>query len=165
MVTRATVQWVLYRPYAKWLREPRSYELEVAAFADTAKFAATEEAFEAAQAEMFPTRDGKPMRLAGQAFMPHGMFGPTDNVRARATALFTGSVEHARRLRNTLSGHDFLHVRVLSYQGQIDVVATTDGLERDPEPGHRALVSAWLVGRPVDPPPAASPSWLKRLFH
>lgn len=84
------------------------------------------------------------MRLAVPSFMPYGMFGPVDDVTARATAQFVGRVLRARTLTNTITNAAFLHVVVAGLCGPVDVVADAraHGL---PEAGAIVDVTAWLV--------------------
>jgi hypothetical protein len=160
LVTRATVQWLHFIPFRSWLAsDTRDFALEVVAFAHQISFAATEEAFHAAQAEWFPASDAssseRPFRLAPQSFFPTGMFaeaGATMGERARA--LFAGRVESVVRATNTLTTRPFLQVRVATLPGSIDVVAPSAGGEALPAVGSFALVSGWLVGRPDVAAPA-----------
>jgi hypothetical protein len=162
-ITRTTVQWLHSMPYVKWLSVAREFELEVAAFAEEALFVRTEAEFDTAQRELF----GSPgLKLARNAFLPEGMFGPDDaSVTARATALFVGPVESVEQLTNSASGQPFHHVRIASLPGAVDTVLDGGILEREPAIGDLALVRAWLVGRPVEKPPkphATLKGWLRR---
>jgi hypothetical protein len=155
MLTRTAVQWLFFRPYRDWLSTKRRYRIEVAAFAESADFFATDEEFVRAQKEPV---------LADRSWLPTGMFGDVKQggMRARARALFAGRVTHVARRENTVSGVKFFQIRVETLPGEIDVVhpATPD---LHPKRGMIALVSAWVVGRPVDPPPPPKSGWT-RLF-
>ncbi|MBX5482891.1 MAG: hypothetical protein IRZ16_13775 [Myxococcaceae bacterium] len=155
MVTRATLQWLFFAPYRDWLSQPRTFEIEVVAFAHRARFFADEAAFDEAQgAELgqnpLPST-GTPFRLAVESFIPIGMFEPPGNNARRATATFAGSVVRVDRLRNSRTGGAFSRVRVRTLPGETDVVvggSDTHGLKV----GAIAWIDAWLVGRPVPVP-------------
>jgi hypothetical protein len=156
MLTRAAVQWAVFAPYERWLAEERTYDLEVVAFAARAQFFATDADFEAAQAAHWGDAEGpedKPFRLAGVSFIAEGMFG-TDKkgMGERATAMFCGRVESAT-VRRCERGGTFHHVRVATLPGSVDVVTAPENVEGSPAPGSIAWIHAWLVGRPVEPPP------------
>jgi hypothetical protein len=159
LVTRATIQWLFFEPYRAWLGAPREFELQVVGFASSLVLGDAAD-IERAQAELFGPRDDaavgeakRPIRLADQAFMPTGMFGAEGNLAQGARALFTGRVVSAARVSNTLSKQPFLHVRIRTLGGEIDVVS--DELPPpDAPPPQLALADVWLVGHPTEPPPA-----------
>ncbi len=171
LVTRTTVQWLHYQPYREWLGEARDERIEVVAFAHRAAFYATTEAFEADQESWWPGigklgADAPPGRqikgFADVSFLPEGMFAPPGDMKVRASCMFAGRVEAVARPINGHTKRAFLHVRVATLPGAIDVVA--DEHEGTPEVGGRAVVRAWLVGRPETPPPARRGGWLGRLI-
>jgi hypothetical protein len=109
LATRATVQWAVFAPYRAWLSEPRTYDLEVVAFASSLWLCRTDDELEAAQASLFGEKPvatpepAQPLRLADRAFMPYGMFGHEGNVTQRARALLTGTVQSLARPTNRSS--------------------------------------------------------------
>ncbi len=159
MCTRTALQFLFFEPYQVWLREERTFDVVIVGFASSLSLCATPDDFERAQAVLFgeadpsvPREPGKPMRLADQAFMPHGMFGAEGNLGARARALLTGNVESVTLARNEMAGAPFVHTRVRTLGGPIDIVAPADSVEV-PEHATLAVADCWLVGRPVEAPP------------
>jgi len=134
MITRTTVQLLDFASF-----DPgRTSVLEVVAFAHHAVFCRPED-FAAESKKVLS------MGMADISFLPVGMFGPLSPVGERAISIFAGRVEAVRSLRCKA---DFVHVRVRTLPGPIDVV-----LPEAPEAhiGQQALVEAWLVARPLLP--------------
>jgi hypothetical protein len=153
--TRAAVQFACFRPYQAWLSKRRTYALNVSAFASELDVFATQADFDKV-ASRIPVEgpDGIQPTFATNFFIPTGLFdedlGPRVELRARA--LFGGEVSGAFLRTNRASGKKFWHLQVESLPGRIDVVhPEREGLY--PATGQIALVSAWLVGRPLQPPP------------
>jgi hypothetical protein len=143
MFTRASVQWQRYQPDRS--KMPFTTHLEVVTFAHALSFFADEKAFEAGQDQIWPAKPGeKPTRMAAESFFPTGMFGPADNLGARAVALFCGKVESVEQLTNQHTKKNFLHARIKSLV-TVDVVA--DEWDGDPNPGAFVICQGWLVGR------------------
>jgi hypothetical protein len=155
MVTRATVQWLHYRPYRSWLRSSRSYELEVVAFGKQIRVFPDEAAF---------AEDKNPelgnLKLAPNAFLSMGMLGLASDLGEAATAVMVGKVLHAGALANTRGG-PFWRLRLDTLPGCVDVVLAAEALGEAPAPGAIARVDAWLIGRPVEPVP--KPGWLRQI--
>ena len=169
MCTRTAIQFLFFEPYRTWLRHERTFDMIVVGFASSLSLCATHDDLERAQAAFFgeaepagPSEPGKPMRLADQAFLPHGMFGAEGHLGARARALLTGAVETVTLLRNEVSGTRFVHTRVRTLCGPIDIVAPADAVGV-PERATLALADCWLVGRPVDAP-AQKAGFFRRVF-
>ncbi|MFO0759063.1 MAG: hypothetical protein U0359_21405 [Byssovorax sp.] len=100
MCTRTALQFLFFEPYRGWLEEERTFEVVIVGFASSLSLCATPDDFERAQAALFgepepgvPREPSKPMRLADQAFMPHGMFGAEGHVGARARALLLAALD------------------------------------------------------------------------
>lgn len=167
IVTRAAVQFAMFAPYKAWLRTDRTYDLEVVAFAQQASFFATRAEFEATQAEWWGdarTPSGEPLRFDEVSFFPQGLLGTGQEAMGdRAKALMGGRVESAT-LRCSAQGKTFQHVRVASLPGLTDVVVNPASMTGTPTSGCLAWVEAWLVGRPVDPPPPPGGSFWSRLM-
>ena len=168
MCTRTALQFLFFEPYQVWLEVAQTFEV-VVGFASSLSLCATPDDFERAQAALFgeaesgaPREPGKPMRLADQAFMPHGMFGAEGHLGARARALITGDVESVTLARNEIAGTGFVHARVRTLGGPIDIVAPADAVEV-PERATLAIADCWLVGRPVETPPPKA-GFFRRLF-
>jgi len=158
MCTRTALQFLFFEPYRVWLERERTFDMTVVGFASSLSLCATPDDLEHAQAALFgeakanvPREPGKPLRLADQAFLPYGMFGAEGDLGARARALLTGNVEAVTLARNEITGTPFVHTRVLTLCGPIDVVAPVDAVEV-PEHAMLAIADCWLVGRPVDAP-------------
>ena len=160
--TRAAVQLLFFRPFKDWLATKRRYRIEMAAFAERFEVYNTVEQFEEGCKK---SRWLSGLQLAPEAFLPVGMFKDAGQVglRERARAIFAGTVTKSVKRENSVSGLKFFQVRVATLPGEIDVVhPVTDALR--PKPGQVALVSAWLVGRPVDPPPRTK-NLLRRMLR
>lgn len=169
MCTRTALQFLFFEPYKTWLRSKRTFEIVVVGFASSLSLCATNDDLERAQAGLFgeadpgvPREPGKPMRLADQAFFPHGMFGAEGKLGERARAILTGTVEAATLVQNEITGANFVHTRVRTLCGPIDIVAPADAVDI-PEQPTLALVDCWLVGRPVEAPPPKA-SFFHRIF-
>jgi hypothetical protein len=137
LVTRTCVQWVDYRPYRAWLEQSRTFSLRVTLFSRVAHFYDSEAEFSAAK----PFKES----LAPMAFMPYGMFSSPDELVARASAIVTGPVLQAAVLHNQATGGRFVHVRMDTLAGPMDLVVAEGAL---PRVGGHAAVQGWLVGRP-----------------
>jgi hypothetical protein len=135
MVTRTCIQWVDYQPSRAWLEQSRTFSLKVTLFARVAHFYDSVAEFSAAQPFM---------GLAPLAFMPYGMFSSPDELVARASAIVTGPVLQASLQRNQATGGTFVHVRMDTLAGPVDVVAAEGAV---PRVGGHAAVQGWLVGR------------------
>lgn len=167
MVTRAAVQLMDFVPYREWLRTERTWELQVAAFAHEADFFQDEAAFNSWQAGRFggAKDDGsEPMRLAPCCFLPMGMFGEPSDMGQRACSMMAGTVETCSEQRNTMTDGRYLRVRLRTLPGAVDVVMPMSMAKTGALPGSLAMVTAWFIGRPVEPPPPATRGLLSRIF-
>lgn len=158
MCTRTAIQFLFFEPYRAWLQQERTFDIIVVGFASSLSLCATHDDLERAQAALFgeaepgvARKPGEPMRLADQAFLPHGMFGAEGQLGSRARALLTGNVEAVNLARNEITGDQFVHARVRTLCGSIDIVAPADAVEI-PEYPTLAIADCWLVGRPVEAP-------------
>jgi hypothetical protein len=166
MVTRSAVQWLYFDAYADWLGQDRQYELQVVGFASELHLCNTEEEWEAVQSAAFggtrapgeKLEPGKTLRMADEAFLPHGMFANDGDLGQRARALVTGHVVQLSHPTNELGGERFTWVRLATLGGQLDVVSPFAG-EAQATPAMRAFADVWLVGRPLAPPPAKRGFW------
>ncbi len=161
MCTRTALQFLFFEPYQRWLEQERTFDAVIVGFASSLALCATAEGFERAQAARFgeaepdtATKPGKPMRLADEAFLPHGMFDNDGHLGGRACALISGSVKSVKVARNELTGSEFVHTLIHTLGGAIDIVAPAEGINI-PEHPTLALADCWLVGRPVEAPPSA----------
>jgi hypothetical protein len=136
----AGVQWLCFRPYRDWLTAAREYRVAVVGFAHRVEIVA-------ATAASF---------AAGAGAGPGGVLGPA------VTARLTGRIRAAARLDSGAGGW-FWRVRLETPMGPLDVVAAGDDVLGEPGAGEHAEVDAWLVGRPIDPPPAPRRSLWRRL--
>jgi hypothetical protein len=163
LATQMTVQWLFFAPFERWLEEDRSYELQLVGFASSLVLCA-EEDFDRAQASFFGVDALSPnqMRLAREAFLPEGMFGASDEVGERATAMLTGRVEAVIERENQLSGSRFVQVRVQTLGGSLDIVAPPEALEHAPREPKLAIARVWLVGRPANVTPPPPPSFWRK---
>lgn len=167
-ISRAAVQLLHFAPWEEWLKQPRTFELEVAAFASAPRFYATraeldEAAPWAVEGEEPPRPDAQPLSFADNAFIPVGQFG-AEPFGERAVALLMGRVERVSRRHVGFTDTDYLHVRLAALPGAVDVVAAVDDVARAPAVGDLTFTYAWLVGRPVGAPPEEKRSfwsWLR----
>jgi hypothetical protein len=160
IVTRAGIQWLCFQPYRDWLRHTRSYPIEVVAFARSVEVFADVAALAAAPSTRVEGSDG---HLTAESFVAVGLFQPGRDVSRSATVRATGRIHAAARLDNTGSGGWFWRIRIDTVPGALDVVASGDAVLGEPRVGAPVLIDAWLVGRPVDAPPAPRLSLWQRL--
>jgi hypothetical protein len=164
-VTRAAVQWLCFQPYRAWLRTTRTYDLDVVGFAQSIELFSDADAFASSPASSLTDLAGAgAARMAPDAFIPVGILRPGRDVSRAATARFAGRIRAAARLDNARSGGRFWRMRIDALPGPIDVVAGEHALLGEPRVGGHAVVDAWLVGRPVEPPPLPRKPLLRRLF-
>jgi len=164
LVTRAAVQWLCFQPYRGWLRSARVYALEVVGFAHQIHAFGDTDAFaSSSSSEMSDLAGADAGRMAADAFIPVGILGAAADVSSAAVVRFAGRIRAAARLDNARSGGTFWRVRVDALPGPIDVVAAEHAVLGEPRTGGHARVDAWLVGRPVEPPPEPRRSLLQRL--
>lgn len=170
LCTRTTLQFLYFEPYRAWLQQERTFDATVVGFASALALCASREEFEAAHVSFGFTgplgmRDdpAKPLRLADRAFLSVGMFGGEGHLGTRARAVLSGDVESVAVERNTVSGLGFVHARVRTIAGPIDLVAPADAV-KIPVHATLALAECWLVARPVDPPPPEA-GFLRRLLR
>jgi hypothetical protein len=166
MITRATVQWLHYQPSREWLTTERSFELQVVMFAGHAATYENEQDFYAAQessAQGLSTAknpEEKRLRFAAESFLSEGIFAPA-NARMidRATAMMAGRIEACHHLSNSLSGKQFVHLRVRTLPGVLEVVVPS--VDGTPSVGALCSARGWLVGRPNVVPRNRRSSWGK----
>jgi hypothetical protein len=168
MVTRATVQWLHYQPFREWLTTERSFGLQVVMFGSRVAAYANKEELDAAQETWFPGLSsaqgpaGKSLRVAAESFLPEGMFAPAQApMNNRASAMLAGQIEACNQLSNTLSGRQFVHLRLRTLPGLVDVV--TASVEGTPTLGAICAARGWLVGRPDVTAPEKRSTWAKWL--
>jgi len=153
MLTKAAVQLVHFAPWEEWLGQPRTWEIEVAGFAAAPGFYPSRAALDEAKPWGEPAEGDAPLpRFADNAFIPSGLFGG-ETMRERAAALVMGRVERVVRRHVEVTDADFLQVRVATYPGPLDLVASPDDVARQPVAGDFTFAHVWLVGRPVGAPP------------
>jgi hypothetical protein len=136
----AGIQWLCFQPYRDWLTAPREYAIAVVGFAHRVVVGPAAPAGFA----------------AGAGTGPDGALGPA------VTARLTGRIHAAARL-DRADGGWFWRIRVETVTGSLDVVAAGDDVLGEPGVGEHAEVDAWLVGNPIDPPPAPRRSLWRRL--
>ena len=115
------------------------HDVELAGFAVELNVYSTEEAFREAQPELKP--------LGVPAFLPAGMMAQTEGKQPTAHALMVGRALESERVRNRLTGRDFLRVRMETPAGPLDLIADPDMVEGPPESGAILQAGAWLSGR------------------
>ena len=80
--------------------------------------------------------------------MPVGLLGKHVG-RARSHAVVTGRVSAARALENAATGRAYRALRVETYGGELDIVASQAQLPTLPELGAIVRANCWLSGRLV----------------
>ncbi len=115
------------------------HDVELAGFVVELNAYDTEEAFREAQPELKP--------LEVPAFIPAGMVGQADGGSPTAHALMVGRVIEAERIRNELTGNEFVRLRIETPAGPIDLAADLDMVPELPAEGDILQVGAWLSGR------------------
>jgi hypothetical protein len=87
-------------------------------------------------------------RFDAQSFVPVGLFG--DNVgRARSYGLVNGTLRAFSRAINPATERPFVHARVETYGGEIDIVAPPERIAGEPNVGAIVRATCWLVARVV----------------
>lgn len=119
-------------------------EAQLAAFSEQLKVFRDEEAFVASQTE-------EP-RFASRCFIPTGLLkSEEDSSPPQAFALINGRIREAARLRNELTGGEFVWLLVDTLGGSIDVVADFELLPGGvPRPGEVVSGTFWMSGRVLD---------------
>jgi hypothetical protein len=134
--SRATIQLELFALWRQYLSQKRRFPMEVCGFAHRAVRCRESEIEKLAG-----------IKLAPSAFVPSGMFGTSTNVTQRATAVLTGKLEAVETLRNGHTKADFLHLRVSTLPGPLDLVSEVETFQGD---GDILFAEVWLVGRPQE---------------
>lgn len=83
-----------------------------------------------------------PPRMAAESFISYGVFGAPED--AQAIARLTGTVRHARRLRVSATGQEFLTARVRTAGFEVDLCLPAGG--HDLQPGNVVGGTVFLVG-------------------
>ena len=93
-------------------------------------------------------REGEVVAFASKSFVPVGLLGKHVG-RARSHAIVTGCVSAARALENAATGRAYRALRVETYGGELDIVASQAQLPTLPELGAIVRANCWLSGRLV----------------
>ncbi len=99
---------------------------------------------------------GGGQRLAGQAFIPIGLFSGSDEdlpptaVRQEPTAWLTGIIRAHRRFENEAAGRAFHWVSVESLAATYDLVADPDIVAGEMAEGAIVEATAWMFARVMD---------------
>jgi hypothetical protein len=121
---------------------PFRAELAIAGFANDFAWWPSERAYEEAIA-------GDETRFGAHSFVPVGLFG--DNVgRARSYGLVSGRLRNFSTAVNPATERPFVHARVETYGGEIDIVAPPDRVSGEPNIGAVVRATCWLVARVVE---------------
>jgi hypothetical protein len=121
--------------------------LALAGFARTVAWWPDDAAFQAAQRADDP--DG--VALAAASFLPTGLFGKNAG-HARSQALVVGTVTASKEQINAATGRGYRSLRVETYGGEIDIVASETLLPDMPGIGSIVQADCWLSGRIVSRP-------------
>lgn len=129
---------------------PQIHTFQVTAFAHELTAYPSKEAFAVATSSGHSSDDGDDIKvsLAPESFIPAGMFVEEGDTPS-PTAMFTGRVLDVRELASPLDDEPFYWLRVRTYGGEYDVVASADVVEG--ELATDGIVSGvfWLCGRMV----------------
>ena len=88
-------------------------------------------------------------RFGARSFVPVGLFG--DNVgRARSYGLVNGTLRTISHHVNPATERPFVHARVETYGGEIDIVAPPERIVGEPNVGAIVRSTCWLVARIVE---------------
>ncbi len=119
------------------LQLPTEIDVQIAAFAHDVQVFASAKAFDASQ-----TGDAW---QTSQTFIPSGLLGSDDGLRAEAA--FTGHILRTERRTNHLTGSPFVWCLVNSTGGSFDIVADPELLPQLPPVGGVITGTFWLTGR------------------
>ena len=88
------------------------------------------------------------MAFATKSFLPVGLLAKKTG-RARSHAIVTGHVAESKELTNAATGRTYRALRVATYGGELDIVATQALLPDTPDAGAIVRADCWLSGRLV----------------
>ena len=121
---------------------PFTAELAVAGFASDFTWWPDERAYEDEIAN-------DATRFGARSFVPVGLFGDNSG-RARSYGLVNGTLQTFSRYVNPATERPFVHARVATYGGEIDIVAPPERIVGEPNAGAIVRSTCWLVARVVD---------------
>ena len=115
------------------------HDVELAGFAVELNIYETEEAFREAQPDLSP--------LEVPAFLPAGMVAQTEGGQPTAHALMVGKALESEKIKNHLTGNEFIRIRIETPAGPIDLIVDPGMVEGLPKEGDILQAGAWLSGR------------------
>ena len=124
---------------AKVLALPIRRDVELVGFAVEVEAYSSEEELREVQPDL------KPLPLP--AFIPAGLIGAMEGVQPTAHALIVGRLLLAERVKNELTGGEFIRLRVETPADPLDIVAEPGLVPELPEEGDVVQVGAWISGR------------------
>lgn len=115
---------------------PQIHTFQITAFAHELMAYPDDDAFSAATERGGSTDDddGIKVSFAAESFIPMGMFVENGNP-PNPTAMFTGRVLEVTQLTSPLDDKPFFWMRVKTFGGEYDVVASSDAIEGEPVTG------------------------------
>lgn len=118
---------------------PSRREVEVVGFAVEVNAFESEAALREGQPDLKP--------LTFPAYIPAGLIGAVADVPPTAHALLVGRVLLAKRVRNQLTGGEFVRLQVETPADPMDIVADLSLVPELPEAGAFVQVGVWVSGR------------------
>lgn len=134
------------------LEYPQIHTFQITAFAHELVAYPNEDAFSAANQNPGSSANDNDVKVsfAPESFIPSGMFVEEEGDTPTPTAMFTGHVLEVRELTTPLSDTPFYWIRVKTFGGEYDVVATNDVIKGKPITGGIVTGVFWLRGRMLD---------------
>ena len=115
------------------------HDVELAGFAVELNVYPTEEAFRKGQPDL--------KALGVPAFLPAGMVARVEGGQPTAHALMVGRTLESERVKNHLTGREFIRLRMETPAGPMDLIVDPGMVEDLPEIGCILQAGAWLSGR------------------
>lgn len=91
----------------------------------------------------------EPTAFAATSLVPLGLFG-NNTGRARSQAVVTGTIRASEARINPATERAFRYVRIETYGGELDILASPDVVAGEPPVGGVVRARCWLTARLVD---------------
>jgi hypothetical protein len=129
---------------------PKTFEIQLSAFAQEIEFYDDEHAFSDKQN---PIGEGeKGLKFASQSFIPSGLFGEDENSTPKATGFFAGTIKEWEVLTNIKTKENFNWLLVETLGGEVDIISDQKLTTNKPKIGGVAQGTFWLSGKLINPP-------------
>lgn len=129
---------------------PKTFEIQLSAFAQEIDFYDDEQSFSDKQN---PIGEGeKELKFASQSFIPSGLFNEDGNSTPQATGFFAGTIKEWKLLTNKETNERFNWLLVETLGGEVDIISDLKLNNNPPKIGGIAQGVFWLSGKLLNPP-------------